>query len=70
MSCTPEAVVCEDAVTTTDAGALVAGTLAVAVLVVLLVLVLLLVRRSRAARRARRVTRVWVSADGDVVHRG
>jgi hypothetical protein len=65
-SCTPEALVCDDTGTVTDWRFVL---LEVAARVVLLpVLVLVAVALLRRARRPRApVTRVWVSADGDVV---
>lgn len=68
MGCTPEAVVCDDTGPGAGPWDVLLGVTVAGVVVVLLVLAAVLLLRRRIPRQPP-VTRVWVSADGDVVRR-
>jgi hypothetical protein len=69
MSCTPDAAVCDDTPSPPlDLGMLLVQTTAGLLLLALLVLLVVVLVRRRRPRRPP-VTRVWVSAAGDVVQR-
>ena len=69
MSCTPDAVVCDDnPEPPLDLGMLLVQTVVGLALLALLVPAVVVLWRRRRPRRPP-VTRVWVSASGDVVRR-
>lgn len=68
MGCTPEAIVCDDTGTSTDVRLLLLEVAFGVVVIALVVLAIVALMRRRPPRRPP-VTRVWVSAAGDVVRR-